>query len=139
MLENNNDATNNNDETIKMSVADFDAVTKELKDQQTRNDFLREQLGKLNTKIEKVQAYLVEGVEDRTIDEDVAEWIADLLDIELEQTTTITLKIEVEVKNKIGFREALVESDLNIVIEPSWSGGDIQSVEDFQIVDFTVN
>lgn len=91
-----------------------------------------DELSALRSKVEKVRAYLVKSVGDDDLEPEIANDIADLLDIELMEQSVMTLTIKVTVNHKIGKRDNLDESDLNISIDNSWSGGDIDEVVDWE-------
>lgn len=120
-----------------LDLPTYSDINKSLVAARSRNDYFQQQTANHERKIRELKEYLAQTMADGDIDEEVAETIGDIFGIELNETSVMTLTVQVTVTHKIGKRDDIDESDVDITIDGGYSNG--VEVEEWEVTDCQVS
>jgi hypothetical protein len=115
----------------------YTEILRKLRYASERNNSYQQSTDNNIRKIQELKEYLTAALLDSDIDEEVAGTIADIFNIELTETSVMTLTIEVTIVHPIGKRGEIDESDIDITIDGGYSNG--VEVESYETVSCDVN
>jgi len=112
-----------------LEMDQYTEILRRLRYAAERNNSYQQSVNNHDRKIQELKEYLTSALTDSEIDEDVAGTIADIFNIELTETSVMTLTIEVTVNHPIGKRYHIDESDIDITIDSGYKGVEVDSWE----------